>query len=1079
MEPRDIVRVAPADASGVVVGAPGAGKTRALVERVRALVAAGVGVDELVVLTPTRQTATALRDELAFAVGRATAGPLARSVSSFAFQIVRAAAAHDGDEAPRLLTAGDEDRIVQDLLDGDAEDEAAGLECRWPAWIDPGIRATPGFRGEVRAFLAECASLGLDPRGLRALARRADVPVWGAMASFAAEYADVRARMRGAHRDAAGLEHEAAAIVRAGRPERIGAAAGLRAVLVDDAQELTAGAVELLEALRARGAGVVAFGDPDVGSGAFRGARPEHLAGMAQRWGMLAVLGPVWRGTAVQRALVRSVTEAIGTVGIVAHRAAVSAAAMGSARDVVAGASGGDAAAGARDGDGVGRARGGDGFARAAGGRGSAGGREGDGAAGVREEDGSVRALVARSAAEEFDAIARTLRERHVHDGVPWAACAVIAHDSRQVRALEAELSAREVPARAAGAGVPLGSMRPVRDLLRIVGLAAADPGTWTPDDVTSALLGAGLDPAEVRRLRVAARLGERAAGGERSTADLLVSGMAHPLEWGLLGTREGKRAARVAETVGALREGLAHGATAHELLWTAWERSGSERRWSEAARGRGVVAQQARRDLEAVAGLFQAAKRFSEHRPDEPLVFVRGLRDAAVAEDRLDAAADGDQVRVLTPAAAIGLAFDTVVVAGVQEGVWPNTRPRGSLLETWRLAEGGAADAARDRRRSMLHDELRLFVRACSRASARLVVTAVDDDDTGPSVLFSFLPEPERWEQRAAVPLSLRGLVALHRRTLTEPGASVARQEHAAGQLALLADAGVPGADPSEWYGVEPASSAGALRGEEAVVRVSPSRLHAIEECALNWAIGELGGEDASAGAGLGTLLHEALETTAGADEETLWAAVEARWAELEFDAAWRDRAERVRARDMVRRLALYVRRFEEAGGRLVGAEPRFDIPIPEEDPARPAGRTILSGYIDRVELTAEGEVVIVDLKTGKREPQTDDKVADHPQLAAYQLAHEAGAIAEAAGLPLAGARLLVLRPTARTADYRTPHQPPFDDETRAAFLARVRAAADIMRGSGFLAPYEEHCRDDHSYGLCRIHTIGAVSAS
>ena len=36
----------------------------------------------------------------------------------------------------------------------------------------------------------------------------------------------------------------------------------------------------------------------------------------------------------------------------------------------------------------------------------------------------------------------------------------------------------------------------------------------------------------------------------------------------------------------------------------------------------------------------------------------------------------------------------------------------------------------------------------------------------------------------------------------------------------------------------------------------------------------------------------------------------------------------------------------------------------------------------------------MIVDLKTGKREPQTDAKVADNPQLAAYQLAFESGAI-------------------------------------------------------------------------------------
>ena len=87
--------------------------------------------------------------------------------------------------------------------------------------------------------------------------------------------------------------------------------------------------------------------------------------------------------------------------------------------------------------------------------------------------------------------------------------------------------------------------------------------------------------------------------------------------------------------------------------------------------------------------------------------------------------------------------------------------------------------------------------------------------------------------------------------------------------------------------------------------------------------------------------------------------------------------------------------------------------------------------------------------------------------------------AIPEAEGLAPGGAKLLVLRPTAAKSDYATPWQPPFDDERREAFLSRIRAAVSVMRGTTFTAPYEEHCRDDHSYGLCRIHTIGAVSAS
>ncbi|MFZ8466610.1 hypothetical protein ACO1MK_15075, partial [Staphylococcus aureus] len=61
------------------------------------------------------------------------------------------------------------------------------------------------------------------------------------------------------------------------------------------------------------------------------------------------------------------------------------------------------------------------------------------------------------------------------------------------------------------------------------------------------------------------------------------------------------------------------------------------------------------------------------------------------------------------------------------------------------------------DRRRAAMHDELRLFVRALSRAHSRLIVTAVDDDDTGPSVLFEMLPTPEPASAVPEHPLSLR----------------------------------------------------------------------------------------------------------------------------------------------------------------------------------------------------------------------------------------------------------------------------------------------------------------------------------
>jgi superfamily I DNA/RNA helicase len=133
---------APVTASGVVIGAPGTGKTHTLVDRVAALLSGhGLAPEDVLVLTPSRQAATTLRDRIGVRIGQATPGPLARSLGSFAFQIVRGAMVHAGEEPPALLTGADQDRIIADLLVGDADDEAAGMLSRWPAALSASVRA--------------------------------------------------------------------------------------------------------------------------------------------------------------------------------------------------------------------------------------------------------------------------------------------------------------------------------------------------------------------------------------------------------------------------------------------------------------------------------------------------------------------------------------------------------------------------------------------------------------------------------------------------------------------------------------------------------------------------------------------------------------------------------------------------------------------------------------------------------------------------------------------------------------------------------------------------------------------------
>ena len=79
---------------------------------------------------------------------------------------------------------------------------------------------------------------------------------------------------------------------------------------------------------------------------------------------------------------------------------------------------------------------------------------------------------------------------------------------------------------------------------------------------------------------------------------------------------------------------------------------------------------------------LFTSAKRYVERYPDRPAAeFIAELLDADVPEDTLAPQAQADAVLVCTPSALIGTEFDVVAVAAVQENLWPNLRPRGSLL--------------------------------------------------------------------------------------------------------------------------------------------------------------------------------------------------------------------------------------------------------------------------------------------------------------------------------------------------------------------------------------------------------------
>jgi superfamily I DNA/RNA helicase/RecB family exonuclease len=954
----------------LVLAGPGTGKTTTLVEAVAERVRRGLAPERVLVLTFSRKAADELRGRITARLGRTVTEPSAWTFHAFCHALVRRYT--DSALAPlRLLSGAEREVRIRELLAGNA----AGEGTSWPDAVRPAL-GTRGLAREVADVIDRARERGLDGPGLGRLGASSGRPGWVAAGRFLDEYLDVL-DLRG-ELDYAGLVALATDLL--GEPGVLDEVRDrYRAVFVDEYQDTDPSQEALLRLLAGDGRDLVVVGDPDQSIYAFRGADVAGILDFPDRFRTVS------GGRAPTAAL--SVSRRFAETTLAPARALATRIPTGRLP------------------------------------------------AALREAHRGVRAVGPAGAppevrlyptvAEEVQAVADLLRRAHLQDGVPWKAMAVLVRSGvRSIPVLRRAFAMAGVPVTVAADEVPVArdpAVAPLIAALRVADWLRSGEGVPPLDPEQAELLllsplGRAL-PSGLRLLGRRLRELARTAGADfpPPSAELVRDAILDGRDLSAVEDWAAGPARRLTGLLHAARDLLAGGGTPEEALWALWDGSGWGRRLEAESGGTSTAARQADRDLDAVLALFQAAARLEERRPRGGVTALLDELEAqeipaAPTEER---AASEAAVRLLTAHRAKGLEWDVVVVSGVQDGVWPDLRRRGSLLDADMVDAGEPRPAPTPAQ--LLAEERRLLYVALTRARRRLVVTAVEALDEGGERPSRFLDEldvePVRLRAAAQGTLSAGSLVARLRRTLADPASSEPLRLAAARRLAALAAARggdgaalVPVADPDAWWGLRPVTpGVGPLRDPALPLPLSGSALAAHQRCPLRWFLEREAGArgPSTAAQGFGIVLHAVVrlvsEGVLAPDVDALLARLDTVWPSLGFEAPWHGAAERREAESALRRFLVW---HQARGREVAGSELEFRVTV---------GDVELIGSADRVEVAADGAVHVVDFKTG-RTAKGRDEVERDPQLGVYQLAAREGAFgpaapASAAPLPAAPA--------------------------------------------------------------------------
>ncbi len=643
----------------------------------------------------------------------------------------------------------------------------------------------------------------------------------------------------------------------------------------------------------------------------------------------------------------------------------------------------------------------------------------------------SVSAQLFENQSSEADWLAAKLRRAKLLDEIGWEDMAVIARTRTQLDQLASDLSARSVPVRIIGVQQALKSQPAARAVLDFGTLVYGEVSEQGLDQLLSSPL-VGLDALGVRRLfRELSQLQENQGVSRSEIKRGLFSELLESDSF------EVKAINRVTEA--RLRLANRGEISAHQFVSAASELMNLDR-MRTLSRGRGSLAQSSGRDLDALLELFAAAQRFDLREAGSAAEFVKHQLEISIPEDSLAPIGLRPAVTLSTSAQLAGRSYELVALPRLQEGIWPNLKPRTSLLgasslQSYLLGRSASPELASG---SELADEIRSFYKAVGSHRSQLLLSAMSAQEEQPSQFFTmFSIQTERNQDQ--VDFDIRRQVGRLR------SRAVLGQPDAIATLAALSLAGVPGAHPKNWQGLSTISSEAPVVAQGEELRLSASKLEAFEKCPLHWFIGTFGGQSANFQASLGTLLHAALEASAQGVELSDF--VESNWHTLEFESKWHELSQRRRA---ARMLALVTQYLDKAN-QLVAAEQPFELKV---------GNLTVSGKIDRIESSSDGSLV-VDLKTGK--VPTAAEASNNRQLALYQLA------LRGQGQSVAGARIVAVGGDS----LKVLEQPALEGEKLAEINMLLERASAEIGSDQFSASIGTHCRED---GSCQLLLAKAV---